>query len=542
MTSSRNLLFGLLLLGAICFPGCLKKSEQTLPPPRQFADEVQDHPLPGIEEPSHSFETEDLPQEPDAVPIPSPAVKTRFEPIRNPGRPIVLAEQERTRNIFQPGDDFTLDAAIAMGELLRKEWPQLPPPDERALRSHGIRVIKGKHLTLCTDLPPSPEINRLPAIFDLAVQEYCRFFGVDPKFCTTWHIRGCLIDDLEKFRAADLLGQYPTHLPGFSVDNRLWVLEQKSDYFRRHLLLHEGVHGFMNFMFGTCGPVWYMESTAEYLATHRWQNGRLELGVMPENTDAAPGWGRIELVKSDITAGNLKTVDRVMRYSGRQLESPTDYAWVWAFGCLLDRHPQYRDLYRDMARWLTFPDFSNRFYLHLDEADHWGKLQIDWLCLLNELEYGYDVPRMAIESRESQTGKPLTSSVTYEVDVTRGWQSSGVLLEAGQPYRITASGRYQLEDTPKLWYAEPNGVTLRYHKGQPLGLLLGAVVPDGLFATDAEISPHNVPFLSPIPIGPKLELMPEQSGTLYLRVNDSPAELGDNNGECQVVIELISDE
>ncbi|MCL2117873.1 MAG: hypothetical protein FWH27_05535 [Planctomycetaceae bacterium] len=538
MTTSRDILIGLLLLGVMCLFGCKKKTEQTLPLPQHSVAEVQQeqqHLPPGLFEPASSLDAEDAPEEQDNVPPDPGTVKTRFEPLRNPGTPVVLAEQERKRTGFQPGGDFSLDAVVSMGELLRKEWPQLPPLDERALRSHAIRVIKGKHLTLYTDLAAPPEINRLPEIFDLAVTEYCRFFGVDPKYCAAWHMQGCLIDDLEKFRAAGLLGTFPTHLPGYSVDDRLWVLEQKSDYFRRHLLLHEGVHGFMNFMFGTCGPVWYMESTAEYLATHRWENGRLELGVMPENTDAVPGWRRIELVKNDVQAGNLKTADRVMRYSGRQLESPTDYAWVWTFGFLLDRHPQYREVYRDMARWLTFRDFSNRFYLYVDRAGHWNELQIAWLGLLDELEYGYDVPRMVIKP---PSGKPLTSSeVAFDVDVTGGWQSSGVMLEAGQTCRVTASGQYRLEAGPQVWYAEPNGVTFRYHNGQPLGLLLGAVVPDGLFETDTEISPDNVPFLFPILIGQGIELTPEQSGTLYLRINDSPAELGDNQGKCKVVIE-----
>jgi len=345
------------------------------------------------------------------------------------------------------------------------------------------------------------------------------------------------MDDPETFRAADLLGPFPTHLVGYSVDDRLWVLEQKSDYFRRHLLLHEGVHGFLNYVFGTCGPEWYMESTAEYLATHRWENGRLELGVMPEHTDALPGWRRIEMVKNDLKAGNMKTADRIMRnpvrQPARQGEPPVDYAWVWAFGYLLDRHPQYHNVYRDMARWLTFRDFSNRFYLQL--ADHWGELQVDWLCLLNELDYDYDVPRMVLDS---QPGKPLTTSpMAFEVDASRGWQNSGVILEAEQTYRITATGCYRLGDNPKPWFAEPNGVTLSYNKGQPVGLLIGAVVPDGLFDSEKEISPNDVPFLSPILVGPELELTPKHSGTLFFRINNSHAELSDNDGSCRVVIE-----
>jgi len=532
----KNIGIGWLLLGAMCLVGCGKKTEQSLP---------SSHPLPDltpqmvdqlskdakrIEEARLENETAESSQNNNP---PVETVKMRFEPARRPGSPVVLAEQERARTGFHPGDDFSLDAAIQMGQRLRKEWPPLPPLDERALRSQNIRLLKGKHLTLWTDLPPSPEINNLPNVFDLAVTEYCRFFGVDPKHCAGWHIRGCLIDDLEIFRATDLLGPFPTHLIGYSVDDRLWVREQQSDYFRRHLILHEGVHGFMNYVFGACGPEWYMESTAEYLATHRWENGRLELGVIPEHPDALPGWRRIEIVRGDIKAGTMKTAEHIIRSPVRQAEPPVDYAWVWAFGYLLDRHPQYREVWRDMASRLTFRDFSNRFYLQL--ADHWGELQVDWLCLLDALDYGYDVPRMTLET---QPGKPLTSPMTVHVDASRGWQNADLTLEAGQTYRITANGRYQLGDKPKPWFAEPNGVTLRYNKGQPVGLLLGTVVPDGLFDSEEVISPNDLPFLAPILIGRELDLTPEQSGTLFLRINDSPAELSDNEGTCHVSIEV----
>ena len=550
--TTENIWVGLLLFGAVGMIGCEKKTEQTLPESHsRFVENPvtapSEHLFPPEKDTEEAPEGQTLQQAQDDSPAAESVVesaKIRFGLIRRPGSPIILAERERTRTGFQPGDDFSRDAAIQMGELLRKEWPELQPLDERALRSQNIRVFKGKYLTLCTDLPPSPEINRLPEIFDLAVVEYCRFFGVDPKHCDNWHMRGCLMDDLEKFRAASLLGPFPEDLIGYSVDDRLWVLEQRSDYFRRHLILHEGVHGFANYVFGVCGPDWYMESTAEYLATHRWKNGQLELGVMPENPAALPGWRRIEMVKGDIKANNLKTVDRILRSPVRQAEPPVDYAWVWTFGYLLDHSPQYRDVWRDMARWLTFRDFSNRFYLRL--ADHWGELQVDWLCLLDELDYDCDVPRMALDP---QPGKPFFASpAEFEIDVSHGWWNTGVILEAGQTYHITATGRYQLRDNsrslrdpvPKAWYAEPNGVTFRYHKGQPAGLLLGAVVPDSLFDMEEEILPDDVPFLSPILIGTKCELTPEQSGTLYLRINDSPAELEDNQGSCRVIIEATN--
>ncbi|HEU5431705.1 MAG TPA: hypothetical protein VFU81_08585, partial [Thermomicrobiales bacterium] len=61
-----------------------------------------------------------------------------------------------------------------------------------------------------------------------------------------------------------------------------------------------------------------------------------------------------------------------------------------------------------------------------------------------------------------------------------------------------------------------------------LGILLAAVHPDP-YDPAATSS-----LLSPIEVGLGAELTPAETGTLYLRINDSPAELADNAGGLQV--------
>ena len=58
-------------------------------------------------------------------------------------------------------------------------------------------------------------------------------------------------------------------LHGLSTGSDLWLYDQPSAYYRRHLLLHEGTHAFMGKFLGGCGPGWYMEGTAELFGTHR---------------------------------------------------------------------------------------------------------------------------------------------------------------------------------------------------------------------------------------------------------------------------------
>ncbi|HEY1067719.1 MAG TPA: hypothetical protein VGE52_16465, partial [Pirellulales bacterium] len=87
----------------------------------------------------------------------------------------------------------------------------------------------------------------------------------------------------------------------------------------------------------------------------------------------------------------------------------------------------------------------------------------------------------------------------------------------------------RLNDRPKPWISEANGVSIRYYHGRPLGLLLGAIRPESL-------GEGKTPLVSPLEIGLGATLTPDETGVLYLRVNDSSAELADNQGELEVNI------
>jgi hypothetical protein len=112
-----------------------------------------------------------------------------------------------------------------------------------------------------------------------------------------------------------------------------------------------------------------------------------------------------------------------------------------------------------------------------------------------------------------------------------------VWLDAGKTYRISARGRYQIaaeKDAP--WPCEPGGVTIEYHDGRPLGILLGAIY-DGPQSAERGANVRQGAFAMPLSIGLGRTVKPEASGTLYLRVNDSAGRLGDNRGRLTIRVE-----
>ena len=76
-------------------------------------------------------------------------------------------------------------------------------------------------------------------------------------------------------------------------------------------------------------------------------------------------------------------------------------------------------------------------------------------------------------------------------------------------------------------------MTIDYHDGRPLGMLLGAIDSRDERAAGGE--PDRSP--NPVAIGLHATLKPTASGTLYLRVNDSAGKLDDNRGTLTVKIE-----
>ncbi len=161
-----------------------------------------------------------------------------------------------------------------------------------------------------TDLPEGPAVDELPEVLDLAFPQWCAYFGQDAERLAAWHVVACVVRDKSRFRNAGLLPDSVPDLPGYTLGAQFWVMEQSSDYYRRHLFLHEGTHSFMFTVLRGCGPYWYKEAVAEMLGTHRWKDGRLELNYMPATTDEVPMWGRVKIIKEAFAAHRAESEDR----------------------------------------------------------------------------------------------------------------------------------------------------------------------------------------------------------------------------------------
>ncbi|HEX5102232.1 MAG TPA: hypothetical protein VFV87_00370 [Pirellulaceae bacterium] len=437
---------------------------------------------------------------------------------------------------FVPAQPIQVGPARApLEDLARQAEAQqfdLPALDEGKIAAAGIRRLDGQHITIYTDLPEAAgqAVQELPQVFDAAVPLWCAYFGVDPATVEKWKIVGCVMVEKGRFQGA---GLYSDNLPdfpnGYSAGSQVWLYDQPSDYYRRHLLLHEGTHAFMTRWLGGAGPPWYMEGMAELLGTHEWAGGKLTLGYLPRTKEEVPYWGRVKIVKDEFAANRGMTLDLIMNYDSRAHLRNEPYGWCWAAATFFDQHPLTQAAFRDLRSQVKdrTVDFNNRFRGRL--KDHLWEIDEDWLLFVLQCEYGYDVARAAVVRKPVGDLPAAGASVSIAAD--RGWQSSGFKLMAGRTYRLTAEGRYQVGNSPKPWPCEPGGVTIRYVAGQPLGMLLAAT-------SDEEMPARPItPLANPQPIGVSATLTPETTGTLYLRINEAPSGLADNAGTLSVRIE-----
>jgi hypothetical protein len=371
-------------------------------------------------------------------------------------------------------------------------------------------------------------VDDLPDAFDAAVPLWCKYFEVDPVNIMGWHMTGFVMQEKARFQGAGMLpADLPPFANGFQRGRYLWLYDQSTAYYRRHLLLHEGTHAFMDLILGGYGPPWYAEGMAEFLGTHQWQEGKLTLRYMPRQKTETPGWGRIKIVKDELAKGNGKWPDDIMNYGPQAHLRNEPYGWCWALAAFFDSHPRSQKAFRALRTRIRTADLTQWFKQQVQED--WADLSEDWQVFVMNIEYGYDIARSAIVRKTAQAIPPSGATATIAAD--RGWQSTGILLTQGSTYDVGATGRYQVAETSKIWWCEPGGVTIHYYQGRPLGTLLGAVRDDTMPLRG------STPLVAPEAIGLGRTFTPQSNGTLYLKINESAADLSDNQGQITVRVQ-----
>eukprot|EP00913_Durusdinium_trenchii_P008836 g8302.t1 len=359
--------------------------------------------------------------------------------------------------------------------------------------------------------------------------------GRIPAELTSRQVTGYIMSDAARFKRAGLV---PVNLPPFLVGRHrgyeFWMNDQKWDYFRRHTMLHEATHCFMYANRDVRFPVWYMEGMADYFATH-WtdRGGVTHFGVMPQNRADFDGFARIDFIRQYVAKGRTRSIDGVRRITADDTgkQEPYAYAWSWSLCKFLNGHPRYGKRFRELGRILTGARFEYEFGRFVQQ--HSARLNMEWALYIHGLDYGYDLQRAAIDIIKAEPMAP-GSVKSFELATNRGWQSSAIRVEKGKTYRVQATGKFVIAEQPKPWICEPQGVSILYAGGLPLGKVVATVWPD-----DSPEHPPTGAAPPVIPIGRGRELTAKQTGIIYFRVNDLWSSLDNNTGTLKLTVQSV---
>ena len=425
----------------------------------------------------------------------------------------------------------TAQVAAQDGFRIPDDRPPLPITVKQ-LKDGGIEVFESKRLRLFTDLD-AEVAKSLPPLIDQAYESWEEYFGKLPpaRDESEFQINGYLMKDKARFEKAGLLrGDLPDQFHGRQAGYQFWMMDQPQDYYRRHLLLHEATHAFMLAIARLDVPIAYLEGMAEHFGTHQVVGGKLQMRLMPSNRLDFRGHDRLFLMRREVKQRGIPGLFDINEWKDANFRFFNEsYVWAWGMSVFFDQNPRTHERFRKLAKSLTNPSawktFENELQPDLPE------IFTEWNLFAADAWEGFDFLRSAIEFHEGET---LAKPQRAEIQADRGWQSSRVQVEKGRSYELVATGQFTLAEKPKPWVSEADGITIRYHKGRPLGQLLATIRPAK--STDNE----REPMLDVKPLGNSSSFEASRTGTLYLRLNDHPAELVDNRGS--VIVEVRKSE
>lgn len=364
----------------------------------------------------------------------------------------------------------------------------------------GPRDYRTRHFLVHTDLSPD-EAKELMTRLEVMIGYVADYWGRPPSGTIECYV----VKDLSKWPEGSLLHEGRIKIArreGVTISQRVSDGERfiaKAVVYAiadRGTPQHEAVHAYCSQTFGTCGPVWYSEGMAEI--GQYWREGELGVNAHPI------------AIKYLRNAPPKKLTDIVspLQFTG---DSWQNYSWRWALCHLLANNPNYADRFLPLGKGLLAEQpvtFETTYGPMAKE------ITFEYLFFLQHLEKGYRVDLCSWDwNREFRPLRTKARTISARVEARRGWQPSGLTLDAGSEYKYTATGKWKTAKSAAS--TGPDGD----ERGS--GRMMGIVM-------------HDFELSQPFELGKGGTFIAPSSGDLYLRCQDKWVELADNSGKMSI--------
>lgn len=374
--------------------------------------------------------------------------------------------------------------------------PAQPRPDEPHPRP---RQVRSRHFSFLTDVPDR-EATRILDTLERMTGLLERYFGRRQPGI----IEGFVVHDLSVWPEGVLtepLGVEKIREPaGVCFTTTLGPHRRATLYACDDpgIIRHECTHGFCHLAFGGVGPPWLAEGLAEL--GRWWREREKEVEVAP---------AVLALLHDPRVA--RPTIARIVAPETRPAE-PRDYVWRWALCHFLVENPNYADRFRTLAPALMEGQPGASFEATFAPVAR--ELAFEFDRFVADVGDGFRADLVAWPWKARQKRLTPGGIVRSKPKARAGWQSSGVEVEAGAVYVITAEGTWRTGAAEGIG---PGG------DDAGRGRLTGALFADYTLSEE-------------IPIGAHVSWIAPADGVLMLRCADDWTALADNDGQVSVTI------
>jgi len=267
---------------------------------------------------------------------------------------------------------------------------------------------------------------------------------------------------------------------------------------KHEVVQHEAIHAYCFLTFGSTGPTWYSEGVAELGAY--WKADKLEVDISP---------GVIGYLKN-APPKELLAIVAAGQITGDSWQA---YAWRWALCNLLVNNPNYSGRFKALGLGMMTETPGASFEAVYGPVAK--EISFEYEQFVEHLDNGYRADLCAWDWRTKVTPIKADKRVKTEVLAARGWQATGVAIEAGVSYDAIAVGKWKLQTKGAEITAGGDS------KGD--GKLIAAIF-------------NNYKLSKPFELGEKHRFTAPTGGALVVRCREDFHKIADNDGAIELWI------
>lgn len=431
-------------------------------------------------------------------------------------REVRVGDQIQKMEIFKFSTGDWVARSITVELSAQRDSIQSDPEQQYELKYRDLspepeapREVRSRNFVLKTDLSPRSAqilLDKLETMFSIVGKYYNRRSLSQPIYCY-------VAEDLDRWGAG--IQELAEGLEsirgkaGVTVAVRLGNLRRATVYScgDHSVVQHEAVHAFCHLGFGGVGPTWYAEGMAE-LGCY-WRPGDVGVNIDP-------------IVIRYLTTTRPMPLVEVVRPGQTTGDSWQAYAWRWALCYMMVNNPNYSQRFYRLGDLIMRPNTQVSFYSEF--ADVAAEVSFEYDQFVRHMGNGYQQELCSWDWKTKVNPVAGDRWRKCDVEARRGWQASGVKVEAGQSYEVMTQGQWAVGSGETV---SPNGDETG--RGRLVAAVLVRVEGQGETPPKYELSAE-------IPLGEQIRFNAPVTGHLVLRCQEALTQIGDNEGEIKVAI------